>query len=75
MLLSLLMTSFAPQFKGGDRLGNLAGNYLNSALAHGKQKIVKLLGVLESEYRNSPMKRACVVPNAKATSGKPYSLN
>ncbi len=71
MLLSLLTTSFAPQLEEDEKLGSLAGSCLNLALARGK-----LLGVLKSVYRNSPTKRACMVPDdAKAMSGKPCSLN
>jgi hypothetical protein len=33
------MTSFAPQLEEGDKLGNLAVNCLNLALACGKQKL------------------------------------
>jgi hypothetical protein len=73
MLVSHLMTSFAPQFEEGDRFGNLAGDCWIWLLLM-ESKIVKLLGVLESEYRNSPMKMACVV-HAKATSGKQCFLN
>ncbi len=69
------MTSFTPRLEEGDRLGILLVIVWIWLLLVERKNCGVAKCVHKSEYRNSPTKRACVVPDAKATSGKPCSLN